>query len=201
MLHHRHRNGNGKVYGDIADVSRDTLLESGSAVYGNSSIAESQIYAVSAIHDSTLCDAIVQWSYIERGIIYKAQLTDCLVIDSTVRACEGKSPVLNGTRLRRVAVEGDVWLGRWILDGPYHIREGVWTRAPRTLHLTHESGIDVGLTEGWNGRAFIACNERPVAEWLKHGIRIGLKLGWPLELAQQAHRFMEELADVKEIAA
>jgi len=196
LPYRRHRNGGGKIYGDVADVSRDTFLDRTAAVTGNSSVAASQIYQHSHVEDASFFEAITYNSYVQGSFIYKSRLADCAVIDSTIRSHYGKWPVLHGTRLRGVHVEGD-WLGSWALDGPYYIRSGVWTRPPRHLTLSDESGIYVGLTESTEGRAFIACNERPVSEWLKSGIRIGLHLKWPRELCEQAYRFMEELADVQ----
>lgn len=130
--------------------------------------------------------------------ISSSRISKSLIIDSTIHR-----GTLQDVKLNRVVVDGTVSLvGPWELSGPAYIRSGVWRRSPKHLILAHESGIHVGLTESTNGRAFIACNERSVEDWLKFGIRIGLHLKWPRELCEQAYRFMEELYESRrELAA
>lgn len=189
LPYRRHPNGSGKLYGDKADCSQDTFADRDCRIEANSSIGSSAISA----------------SLIRESIIYHALITDSVLSGCTIRgSIEGSTlhrPALRRVILEGVHVEGNVYLeGPWKMcaDGVplFCIRSGVWTRPPRHKILSHESGIHVGLTESTDGKCFIACNERPVTEWLQFGRKIGRKMGWPADLIEVAHRFMEELYEI-----
>ncbi len=173
LPYRRHSNGSGKIYGEEkCFVSRDSLVDRASEIHGASSVTLSRVWR-SVVTNSTIHYAYLNGVILTGGVV-DGQRTDRYTVDDSVRL-----------------------IGPWSLTGPFYVRSGLWRRAPRHKTLSHESGIHVGLTESTNGNAFIACEEKPVTEWLKKGVRIGLHLGWPHDLAMDAYYWMQELAETE----
>lgn len=172
MLPYRRHHNGGGKLYDEAFVSRDSFIDRDSLIVGEK---------------SNVTASRLWRTVISNCVVHGAAMSDVLL-----RGGIGGGVVDGGVRL----------MGPWELSGPFYIRSGIWNRPPRNKVLIHECGISVGVTESSKSRAFIGCNERPIADWIKCGLRIGKWLHWPDELAREAYYFMQELADVPmEIAA
>jgi len=192
LSYRRHANGGGKLYKEQVFVSRDSFVDADSEIYGDCTIHHSRIHK-SHISNSQLSLTDSVDSVITSGSsLTSSQLYKSTVLNSIL--CGGAS--VRDIFLTEVTVDGPAQLvGPWALRGPFYVREGTWTRPPRGIVLEDESGIHAAVTESVPGYAYIACEHKPIADWLKRGERIGLALGWSEDLVSKARMFMEELAD------
>ncbi len=136
-------------------------------------------------------DAFVsQDSFVDRASAVfgeKSNITSSRLQCSVISDCVIHRARMSAVNLVGGVVDGDVQLiGPWDLCGPFYIRHGIWRRAPRNKVIAHESAIYVGVTESTEGRVFIGCNERPITDWLRFGLKVGKWLSWPDDVAIQA---------------
>lgn len=114
--------------------------------------------------------------------------------DSIVDGIKGQGHV----SLNEVVAESCELYGEWGLSGNARIHEGVWRRAPRFHRVKGVSAcadheVDCGITECVNGKALIACECKPIDEWLRIGPVVGRGLGWSEEQIKEAAKFLESL--------
>lgn len=158
----RHRNGNGKKYGNDAEISPDTVLDRTSVAGDRVEVYGSQILNYSTLTDDTL----VINSVIKNSTLAGA----CRVINSTVQDVE----------LRNVRVTcGAQLLGPWALDEFVRIDAGVWYRSPR-FHVVAGENIRVVLSECTADRFHLGCWCQSYEKWTREGYRqmLGKYAGW-----------------------
>lgn len=211
---YRH-NGHAAVYDHLSDISRDsqcdkaTTLENESFVHSSELIATSlsrsrvgNSYLVdtavenSVISDSRVVNSIIRDSFVTDAAVGGSSLADCCI-----RAFGRLKPSLLKVKLTGVVVDGGAILrGPWVLDGSFYVTEGEWHRPPRSMMLVSESGISVGLTEGWNGKVAIGQRMHDGSQWLRVGPRLGRIAGWTEAEVNMARLFIESVLD-EQIAA
>jgi hypothetical protein len=85
-----------------------------------------------------------------------------------------------------------------LLNGMMHVHLGVWHTAPRYYELGREGaeGVNVGVTECWEGRVNVGCWCRPLPDWLSHKTwRLPLDLGWTREEVEEVRGVLEQWRD------
>lgn len=216
MDSYRH-NGHALVFGHNADISRDSFCDKDTTLEGDCSVhGQSKIYN-SALRDAKLfqvrsrnavfSDSVVVASHLTDTIIEKSYVSSAWLTDARLQECDIRSYLSSGETayitirkvfLRDVVIDGAVSLfGPWTLDGPYYIREGQWSRAPRAFILDGENGVRVGITEGWGETLCIGQRVHPMAQWLKAGPRLAQRIGWTEDQVNRVRLFIEELRDVR----
>jgi hypothetical protein len=190
----RHRNGNGKKYGNDCEVSEDTLLDATSSVGDRVEVYDSWILNNSLLSD----DAHVSGAHISSSSIRDhVHIVGYSILEISGCDLSGntrlwQSPKLQDVTLRHVVVFGDAHLvGPWALNDRVRIHRGRWERAPRYHHLRSEQ-IDVMVSECVEDRFHAGCFCLPYAEWKKKRQRLGARAGWPAGLIEEGFAKMTE---------
>lgn len=182
-LYLRHRNGNGKIFGNDAEVDKETFLDRTSSVGDNAEVHNSSIGQNSIVCDNA---QVVNASLSNTTTRENARITGCsgtvFIADSEI---SGESriwgaPCIQGVNLRNARVFGDaILIGEWALDEYVRIHTGVWHRPPR-YRLIEGDNINVILSECVDGHFHLGCWCLPRETWFRKGYRerLGKRSGW-----------------------
>jgi hypothetical protein len=158
----RHHNGNGKKYGNDAEVSPDTFLDRTSVAGDRVEVYGSQVLNYSTLTDDTL---------VINSVIKSSTLAGaCRIINSTVEDVE----------LRNVRVTAGAHLiGPWALDECVRIDSGIWRKPPR-FYVVKGINIRVVLSECTEDRYHLGCWCLTYDKWTREGYRqmLGKYAGW-----------------------
>lgn len=206
MVFLRHINGNGRKYDESEACSATELRRS--ALYGETQVFDSLVRD-SNITDSFVSGALIVGSEIAATIIAgRAQIVGSIL---SCRSVAGRAKIVNSvitgestiagrarvtnSNFQNLHVSGDAELSDWnfrhfSFEGQFgRITTGSWSRPPRIVRF---EDLEITVTEGVRGRAFVGCIEKPIATWLKCGARFGAARGWTPE---QVDRLVEIFKD------
>ncbi len=179
MKHFRHKNGNGKKYGD-ADVSQSTYLDRDSYCGEGTYVWQSAI-----VRSGVVNRAEIDLSQIKNSIIRQAIVNQSTVVNSSF---DGKSRIkgstlyntsvhgtltARGARFENCVIQGNptVLSGavcqNIIIHSRMRLGEGYWDKPPRYTEIKTDNGSSFGVTEAKDGYAFIGCTAKPMADWIR----------------------------------
>lgn len=218
MIYER-ANGGGKIYGQNAEVCPVSVLDRDSFVDGEVDIWQSELIGshvrdFTQIRASHLTNTSVGCSRLNTEIV-QSRLIDsrvrggivigALVLGSKIRGrarikgdtSRGGVKIIGSTVKGDAVVEGDAIIKGITLKEWMRVSTGVWLREPRYFNLAEPEMADVGITESTDGYAHIACQRRPMADWIKKR-KLWIKAGgWTEEMGLRLKHLFEEWLDTK----
>lgn len=182
----RHKNGNGRVYGNSALVTPDTFLDRGSSV-GD----DAEVYGATIIRSAVTDRALVSQSHVEDSLISDdSRALGGVILNSTLSgyARTWGNPSIADCALRNAFVYEGAIVEGVTLDAFVRIHIGEWHVAPR-WEVISSPGIlvEVTISECAEGRAHIGCYCRTYDDWFRPGYRqmIGKRSGWTPAMVEE----------------
>lgn len=173
----RHKNGNGRIYGNDAEISLDSYLDK------ESSIGDKAQCFNGAIIRSVLADNVSVAGYPN-----PIKIADCELSGNTrLWQC----PSLREVSLRDVSVYGNARLiGPWSLSERVRIHQGEWLKPPR-YQVIEGNGIRTVISECANNCFHIGCWALPYNVWTrpKYRQRIGAVAGWTPAQVEETYQW------------
>jgi hypothetical protein len=204
----RHPNGNGKIYGDNAEVCPQTTLKK-SDVFGecliwqsiiqNSQVENSDIYNAHIVN-SQIIGSLITGGFISDSFINCELVTgNAQIFNSKLYGlCRiGNSAIIHDSKISNLTVRGNAEVNFSnnssdfeSFDGQRgYVSRGTWTRPPKVKRF--DFGITV--TESVDDFAFVGCREMKISTWLKGRHRFGKACGWDIHQIDAVAEFLSSL--------
>lgn len=199
MIHHRHTRG--RVLDLNSEVCPKTFLDNtivGEAadVY-DSNLSRSWVDTSKVIRtvgeDTDIKGSELFSCTVDASTIYDCRLYDAKVLHSKLTNVQARGSVIYGCE-----IDADVQVGQAELIGltitrPMRIGVGFWDRVPRSFEIKN-SIADFVVTESTDGHAYVGCQRKPMATWIKGKERFRKVMGWPQDIIDEIEaNFLEWL--------
>lgn len=176
----RHKNGNGQK-SILAEVSKDTLIERGSAVIGDSTLLNSELRQFSRFTGSFGVECVLISSEVANSMVTQATFTNSRFSAESAYRVQVSNSVITGVgKMSRSMADLCHFSNLNVFDatlrhvyGDFHdgyIVRGDWVRSPRVKHFPEQA---VTLTESVPGFLCANCTEYEIVEWIRRAGRYG----------------------------
>jgi hypothetical protein len=186
MVINRHSRGKASINADVCPTSildKDSFADAGSTIW-HSNISKSWIQGKvlgSAIRESRILagevvSSTIIGSTLNDGRIYGSHVQDSIINGGLIR----------GGRVMSCEISGGTIQGGAVVFGLHvhsdmRIGSGLWGREPRYFEIQTGS-VKTAITESTDGSAYINCQCKPMAVWIKGKRRFGKTMGWSDEV-------------------
>jgi hypothetical protein len=212
MLYERHRNGRGKVFGEV-DICRNSFLSKNSFAGDEadiffSSVEDSAVKEKARVRNSmikgfseVLGKAEVSGSSIENTKVFGSASVIGATVDNSVICGQAKirgaqhesqgvtvfnSVIRDEARALDNAVICGITLDRKMRVGG----SDVWVDFPPRYFEVNNEIAEIGITEARAGEAYIGCKRKPIEKWLKGARRFAKKVGWTEEMVAEISQIL-----------
>lgn len=184
MVNHRHTRGivldlNSEVC--PKSFLSDSKIGEATDVY-ISNLTNSWVNSSTIVHSNvTLGDvqhSEVVMSVVDHSDVINSKVYDGAVIDSKLENVTLRGGVIKDCLINADVVVGDAILEGLIINQDMRIGTGHWTRIPRRFEVNNDVATGVIVTESTDGCAYIGCQRKPMATWIKGSRRFGKVIGW-----------------------